>query len=194
MRGGCTPGMPASCVPQGRKGPDKTSGADVRDRLDQARHKPPPQGAKRQRRHSAGAWPDGPIRGTGRKAARAVSGRQTRVRGRGRLLQERNQKGSGKTNGADVRDRLDQARHKPPVSPAGSVGPGRSPLGTRTPRRELPGVQPPRTCVSVLHRRERQLAAPGRDLLSPSTDGLRWENEHLRRKTQCLCGFAKMLR
>ena len=30
------------------------------------------------------------------------------------------------------------------VSPAGSVGPGRSPLGTRTQRRELPGVQPPR--------------------------------------------------
>ena len=28
------------------------------------------------------------------------------------------------------------------VSPAGSVGPGRSPLGTRTPWRDLPGVQP----------------------------------------------------
>ena len=45
------------------------------------------------------------------------------------------------------------------VSPTGSVGPGRSPLGTRTQRRdlsraatrrELPGVQPPRTCASLL--------------------------------------------
>ena len=36
--------------------------ADARDRLDQARHKPPPQGANRQRRHSAGAWPHGPCR------------------------------------------------------------------------------------------------------------------------------------
>ena len=34
---------------------------------------------------------------------------------------------------------------QPPVSPAGSVGPGRSPPGTRTPSRDLPGVQPPRT-------------------------------------------------
>ena len=35
--GGCTPGMPASCVPQGRKGPSKTSGVDVHEWLDQAR-------------------------------------------------------------------------------------------------------------------------------------------------------------
>ena len=57
--------------------------------------------------------------------------------------------------------------------------------------RELPGVQPPRTCAGVLHKRERQLAAPGReetaealrrDLLSPSTDGLRWESVQQQRK------------
>ena len=35
--GGCTPGMPASCVPQGRKGLSKSNGADVRHRLAQAR-------------------------------------------------------------------------------------------------------------------------------------------------------------
>ena len=33
-----------------------------------------------------------------------------------------------------------------------------------------------RTCVSVLHKREHQLAAPRRESLSPSTDGLRWES------------------
>ena len=47
------------------------------------------------------------------------------------------------------------------VSPAGSVGPGRSPLGTRTQRRELPGVQPPRTCAILLHRRKRSLPPIG---------------------------------
>ena len=36
-KGGCTPGTPASCVPQGRKGPSEANGADVRVRLDQAR-------------------------------------------------------------------------------------------------------------------------------------------------------------
>ena len=35
--GGCTPGMPASCVPQGRKGPSEISGADASQRIDQAR-------------------------------------------------------------------------------------------------------------------------------------------------------------
>ena len=34
-RGGCTPGMPASCVPQGRKGPSEISGADARRRPDE---------------------------------------------------------------------------------------------------------------------------------------------------------------
>ena len=47
------------------------------------------------------------------------------------------------------------------VSPVGSVGPGRSPLGTRTQRRELPGVQPPRTCAILLHRRKRSLPPIG---------------------------------
>ena len=58
------------------------------------------------------------------------------------------------------------------VSPAGSVGPGRSPLGTRTPWRDLPGVQPPRTCASgsmstsgaSCHRRELTAEALRRDL------------------------------
>ena len=36
-KGGCTPGMPASCVPQGRKGPSEANGADVYYPLDQAR-------------------------------------------------------------------------------------------------------------------------------------------------------------
>ena len=35
--GGCIPGKPASCVPQGRKGPSETTGADVRYRSAQAR-------------------------------------------------------------------------------------------------------------------------------------------------------------
>ena len=44
----------AALSPSARAGgPGKTSGADARDRLDQARRKPPLQGAKRQRRHSA---------------------------------------------------------------------------------------------------------------------------------------------
>ncbi len=46
-RGGCTPGMPASCVPQGRKGPSKTSGVDALFPLNQARRKPPLRGANR---------------------------------------------------------------------------------------------------------------------------------------------------
>ena len=48
-----TQAKPLSCVPQGRKVPNKTNGADVRQRPAQARHKPPLRGAKRQRRHSA---------------------------------------------------------------------------------------------------------------------------------------------
>ena len=60
--GGCTPGMPASCVPQGRKGPSEISGADASQRIDQARasaRRPKARigqsghGPKRQRRHSA---------------------------------------------------------------------------------------------------------------------------------------------
>ena len=35
--GGCTPGMPASCVPQGRKGPRETSGAHALLPFDEAR-------------------------------------------------------------------------------------------------------------------------------------------------------------
>ena len=49
---------------------------------------------------------------------------------------------------------------QPPVSPAGSVSPERSPLGTRTPRRELRAqalgrfARPPaRTCAILSHRR-----------------------------------------
>ena len=49
---------------------------------------------------------------------------------------------------------------QPPVSPAGSVGSGRSPLGTRTPRREMRAqalgrfARPPaRTCAILSHRR-----------------------------------------
>ena len=49
---------------------------------------------------------------------------------------------------------------QPPVSPAGSVSPERSPLGTRTPRREMRAqalgrfARPPaRTCAILLHRR-----------------------------------------
>ena len=71
---------------------------------------PPLQGAKRQRRHSAGACPHGASRGTGRKAARAVIGTSTRVRGRGRLLRERSWKRPSETSAADVRYRPVQAR------------------------------------------------------------------------------------
>ncbi len=49
---------------------------------------------------------------------------------------------------------------QPPVSPAGSVSPERSPLGTRTPRREMRAqalgrfARPPaRTCAILSHRR-----------------------------------------
>ena len=56
---------------------------------------------------------------------------------------------------------------QPPVSPAGSVGSGRSPLGTRTPRREETAqalgrfARPPaRTCAILSHRRGVQAAAP----------------------------------
>ncbi len=80
-RGGCTPGMPASCLRQGRKGLRKASGADVRVRLDQAR----------------------------------PSARRSKA------------------------------------------------------RRDSPGTGP-RACVSVLHKRERQLAAPRRESSSPVTD------------------------
>ena len=38
---------------------------------------------------------------------------------------------------ADVREFPSQARRKPPVSPAGLVGPKRSPLGTRTPKARI---------------------------------------------------------
>ena len=48
--GGCTPGMPASCLRQGRKGHSKAPGADAYYPLDQAR------------RSAAGPWPDWPSR------------------------------------------------------------------------------------------------------------------------------------
>ena len=57
------------------------------------------------------------------------------------------------------------------VSPTGSVGPGRSPLGTRTQRRELPGVQPPRTCAILLHRRKRSLPPIGANCLGCNPRG-----------------------
>ena len=60
--------MPASCLRQGRKGHSKAPGADVRHRLDQARRKPPLQGANRQRRHSAA--------GRALRAPGQLSGRQ----------------------------------------------------------------------------------------------------------------------
>ena len=52
--GGCTPGMPASCVPQGRKGPRETSGAHALLPFDEAR-----ASARRSvaRRDSGGAPP-----------------------------------------------------------------------------------------------------------------------------------------
>ena len=43
-------------------------------------------------------------------------------------------------------------------------------LSRRSVARRDSGGTPPRTCVSVLHKRERQLAAPRRESLRPSTD------------------------
>ena len=60
--GGCTPGMPAICVPQRREGHSKINGADASQRIDQARASArrskarigqSGHGPKRQRRHSA---------------------------------------------------------------------------------------------------------------------------------------------
>ena len=58
------------------------------------------------------------------------------------------------------------------VSPAGSVGPGRSPLGTRTPRREMRAQAlgrfarpPPRTCAILSHRRGVQPPPSGANCL-----------------------------
>ena len=104
-----------------------------------------------------------------RTGARAVIRTSPRVRGRGRLLRERSPKGPSKANGADARQRIDQARRF-------AAAPWRESTAEAL-RRELPGVQPPRTCVSVLHRRERQLAAPWRDLTAEALRGLRWEND-----------------
>ena len=93
--------MPASCLRQGRKGPNETTGADVRQRPAQAR------------RFAAAPWREETAqalgRGTGAEGARAVIGTSARLRGRGRLLRERNQKGPGKTNGAHARQRSAQA-------------------------------------------------------------------------------------
>ena len=61
-------------------------------------------------------------------------------------------KGPNETTGADVRHRLDQARRF-----------------AAAPWRELPGVQPPRTCFRLSIKRERQLAAPWRELARAAT-------------------------
>ncbi len=72
--------------------------------------------AKRQRRHSAGAWPHGPSRGAGAEGARAVIGPSARLRGvRGRtgqaaLLRPARAGGPGKAFGAHALFPLDQAR------------------------------------------------------------------------------------
>ena len=55
--GSCAPGTSASCVRQGRKGPNETTGADVRVRLDQAR------------RFAAAPWRELPRAGTHRGRA-----------------------------------------------------------------------------------------------------------------------------
>ena len=76
--GGCTPGMPASCVPQGRgvapqacrllafrkagKVPAKPAARTCTILSIKRGVSPPLRGANRQRRHSAGAWPHGPCR------------------------------------------------------------------------------------------------------------------------------------
>ena len=114
LRGRCVAARakPPSCVPQGREGPVKPSartrfhlsirrgvqpplqgancpGCNPRGREASARTgasvSSPLQGAKRQRRHSAGAWPHRPSRGARAEGARAVIGPSPRLRGvRGR--------------------------------------------------------------------------------------------------------------
>ena len=116
--------------------------ADARDRLDQARHKPPPQGANRQRRHSDGAWPHGPSRGT-------------RALARGQLSR----------------------RHL--ACAGGAVCCGKE-------ARKVPAKLAARTRASESIKRERQLAAPRRELASPATDRRDSGGTPQRRECECL--------
>ena len=125
--------MPPSCLRQGRKGSQQNHrrGREASARTS-ASVSSPLQGAKRQRRHSAGAWPHGPSRGTRAEGARAVIGPSARLRGvRGRTghaaflrpakaggctpgmppsCLRQGRKGLSKATPADVHCRFDQAR------------------------------------------------------------------------------------
>ena len=110
--GGCTPGKPASCVPQGRKGHSKINGADARYRLDQAR-----ASARRSKaRFDSGGTPPR-TRGTG-SIRRGISRRCVPARGMPAFCLRQSRKSPRKSSAADVRDRLDQARRKPPLQGA----------------------------------------------------------------------------
>ena len=103
--GGCTPGKPASCVPQGRKGHSKINGADARYRLDQAR-----ASARRSKaRIDSGGTP--PVRGRTGHAALSPSARAGGCTpGMPASCVPQGRKGPSEISGADASQRIDQAR------------------------------------------------------------------------------------
>ena len=166
--------MPASCVPQGRKGPDKTSGADARDRLDQAR-----ASARRPlARIDSGGTP--PVRGRTGQAALSPSARAgscapgmppSRLRqGRGAALQACRPPAYGK--GGELR-----SRHAA-LSPT-----ARAERSQQSHRRGRASA----SCTSAaLSRRSRARIDSG------GTPRLEIRKCTSERKTQCLCGFRHL--
>ena len=157
--GGCTPGMPASCLRQDRKGPSKPTPADVRQRPAQARHFAAAPGRELTAQALGRELLSGSTRRGRETAARSSTSASSPVRGRtghaGFLPTARPE-----------RSQQSQWRGRAFSSRSGAAF-------RRRPRaRIVQSGHGPRTCVSVPHRRERQLAAPRRESSSPVTDRL----------------------
>ena len=154
---------PPICVPQRRKGPSKTSGVDALFPLDQAR-----PSAAAPRRELPGVQPPRTCVSVLHKRERQLAGLACRL-GRSWAVP---------TGDQDPKARRDSGGTPPRTCSFLSIKRERQLAAPRREstaealRRELPGVQPPRTCfVDSISTSE--ASCPGRDLLSPSTDGLR---------------------
>ena len=129
-------------------------------------------------RKEAGPWPDWPCRLlASRKAGKVPAkpaartctilsikrGPQPPLQGANRSAGAPAAKRQRRHSAADALLPFDEARASARRSKARRDSGG-------TPPRIAQREHPPRTCVSVLHKRERQLAAPRRESLRPSTD------------------------